>query len=42
LYEDRNEDTQWSFNTILNSIIQDHITINGAVKMKRIDLLQKN
>lgn len=34
LYEDRTDDTQWSANTVLNSQINDNITINAAVNYR--------
>ena len=36
LYDDRNDDTQWSFNTIINSQIHDHITISGSVNYRTL------
>lgn len=35
-YQDRNDDTQWNFNTILNSELTDHIRINGTITYKRM------
>ncbi|WP_234424311.1 TonB-dependent receptor [Aquimarina sp. Aq107] len=36
LYEDRIDDTQWSFNSILNSQLSDNITLNGAVNYRTL------
>ncbi|SEK79874.1 CarboxypepD_reg-like domain-containing protein [Aquimarina amphilecti] len=36
LYEDRIDDTQWSFNSILNSQITDNISINGAINYRTL------
>ena len=40
LYEDRNDDTQLTLNTILTSDITDHITINGSINYR--DLKSEN
>ena len=36
LYEDRSDDTQLSVNTILNSEVSEHVTLNAAVNYKRL------
>ncbi|MDH7446295.1 carboxypeptidase-like regulatory domain-containing protein [Aquimarina sp. 2201CG14-23] len=36
LYEDRNDDTQWTFNTILNSQVSDNISINGSINYRTL------
>ncbi len=36
LYEDKNDDTQWSFNSIINSQVSDHISINGTINYKTL------
>lgn len=36
LYEDRNDDKQLTFNTILNSQINNNITLNGKLEYKRL------
>ena len=36
LYEDRNDDKQLTINTILNSEINDNITLNGKIEYKRL------
>lgn len=36
LYEDRTDDTQWSANSILNTSLSDHISMNAAVNFKRL------
>ncbi|KAA1247298.1 TonB-dependent receptor [Aquimarina sp. RZ0] len=35
-YEDRNDDTQWSFNTLMNTQLTDHISLNGAINYKTL------
>lgn len=35
-YEDRNDDTQWSMNTIFNGQITDNITINAALNYRTV------
>ncbi|WP_299246940.1 TonB-dependent receptor [uncultured Aquimarina sp.] len=37
LYEDRTDDTQWSFNSILNSQITDNIAINAALNYRTLN-----
>ena len=44
LYEDRNDDNQFTANTILTSYLNDHITLNGSLnysklKSKKLDVL---
>jgi hypothetical protein len=36
LYEDRNDDTQFTANTILNSEINDHITLNASLNYRKL------
>jgi len=36
LYEDRSDDTQLSVNTIINSEISEHVTLNAAINYKRL------
>ncbi len=36
LYEDRTDDTQWTFNTIANSQLTDNIALNGAVNYRTL------
>ncbi|MGY3792441.1 TonB-dependent receptor [uncultured Aquimarina sp.] len=36
LYEDRIDDTQWTFNSILNSQLTDNITLNAAVNYRTL------
>ena len=36
LYEDRSDDTQLSVNTILNSEVSEHVTLNAAINYKRL------
>ncbi|RXJ52531.1 TonB-dependent receptor [Gelidibacter gilvus] len=36
IYEDRNDDTQFTVNSILTSDITDHITINGAINYRHL------
>jgi len=37
LYEDRNDDKQWSFNSILNTELAENITLNTAVNYKVLE-----
>jgi len=37
LYEDRNDDKQWSFNSILNTELAENITLNAAVNYKVLE-----
>ncbi len=36
LYEDRTDDTQWSANSILNTTLTDHISLNAAINYKHL------
>ena len=36
LYEDRSDDTQLSVNTIINSEVSEHVTLNAAINYKRL------
>jgi hypothetical protein len=36
LYEDRNDDKQWTFNSILNSQLSDNIILNASVNYKKL------
>lgn len=36
LYEDRNDDTQWTANTIITSDLTEHITLHGAVNYRHL------
>lgn len=36
LYEDRNDDTQFTLNTILSSDLNDHITLNGTINYRHL------
>ena len=36
LYEDRNDDKQFTINTILNTEIDDHISVNGKLEYKQL------
>ncbi|MFH4963586.1 TonB-dependent receptor [Gaetbulibacter sp. M235] len=37
LYEDRSDDKQWTFNTILNSELNDNIILNASVNYKKLN-----
>ncbi|QXP71392.1 carboxypeptidase-like regulatory domain-containing protein [Polaribacter sp. R2A056_3_33] len=37
LYEDRNNDKQFTINTILNTEVNDHISINGKIEYRRLN-----
>ena len=36
LYEDRTDDTQWSANSIMNSSLSDHVSMNAGVNFKKL------
>ncbi|VXB38427.1 TonB-dependent receptor [Flavobacterium sp. 9AF] len=36
LYEDRTDDSQWSANSILNTSLSDHISMNAGINFKRL------
>jgi len=36
LYEDRTDDTQWTFNTIVNSQLTDNISLNGTINYRTL------